>query len=37
MRRFQRPVPGAPEGAWWAPMDLVFDLERAGPPEGAGR
>ena len=27
MRRFQRPVPGAPAGAWWAPMDLVFDLE----------
>ena len=27
MRRFQRPVPGAPDGAWWTPMDLVFDLE----------
>jgi L-rhamnose mutarotase len=27
MRRFQRPVPGAPEGAWWTAMEKVFDLE----------
>jgi L-rhamnose mutarotase len=26
MRRYQVRVPGAPEGAWWTPMDLVFDL-----------
>ena len=29
MRRFQRPVPGAPPGAWWTPMEPVFDLETA--------
>ncbi len=27
MRQFQRPVPAAPEGAWWAAMDKVFDLD----------
>lgn len=27
MRRFQRPVPGASAGAWWSPMEVVFDLE----------
>lgn len=27
MRRFQQPVPGAPEGSWWTPMRLLFDLE----------
>lgn len=26
MRRYQRPVPGAPAGAWWTPMAEVFDL-----------
>lgn len=29
MRRFQQPVPGAPEGSWWTPMRLLFDLEAA--------
>lgn len=29
MRTFQQPVPGAPAGAWWTPMELVFDLEQA--------
>ena len=27
MRHYQQPVPGAPEGVWWAPMELVFDLD----------
>lgn len=27
MRGFQRPVPSAPKGAWWTPMDKVFDLD----------
>lgn len=27
MRTYQRRVPSAPEGAWWTPMDMVFDLE----------
>lgn len=27
MRSFQQPVPGAAAGAWWAPMECVFDLE----------
>lgn len=27
MRAFQRPAPGAAAGAWWSPMELVFDLE----------
>ena len=31
MRRFQRPVPGAEPGSWWAPMREVFDLERSPP------
>jgi L-rhamnose mutarotase len=26
MRGFQQRVPGAPEGAWWTPMEKVFDL-----------
>ena len=26
MRGFQRRVPSAPEGAWWTPMEKVFDL-----------
>ncbi len=26
MRGFQKPIPGAPEGAWWTPMAKVFDL-----------
>jgi L-rhamnose mutarotase len=26
MRHYQQRVPGAPEGAWWTPMELVFDL-----------
>ena len=29
MRRFQQPAPHAGPGDWWAPMDLVFDLETA--------
>jgi L-rhamnose mutarotase len=29
MRGFQQRVPGARQGDWWAPMDLVFDLEAA--------
>lgn len=28
MRGFQQPVPGATAGAWWTPMDKVFDLNR---------
>ena len=27
MRGYQRQVPTATEGAWWTPMELVFDLE----------
>lgn len=27
MRRFQRPVPAAPEGVWWAAMTKVFDID----------
>ncbi|MCC7389091.1 MAG: L-rhamnose mutarotase [Phycisphaerales bacterium] len=27
MRRYQRPVPGAPPGAWWTPMVEVFSLD----------
>jgi len=27
MRGFQRPVPWAGEGDWWAPMERVYDLE----------
>jgi L-rhamnose mutarotase len=27
MRRYQRPVPGAPEGVWWAAMTKVFDID----------
>lgn len=27
MRKYQKPVPAAPEGAWWAPMDKVFDID----------
>lgn len=26
MRTFQRPIPGAPEGCWWTPMECVFNL-----------
>ncbi|GJQ28569.1 MAG: hypothetical protein HBSAPP03_04530 [Phycisphaerae bacterium] len=26
MRTYQKPVPGAPAGAWWTPMNLVYDL-----------
>lgn len=26
MRRCQQRVPEAPEGMWWTPMELVFDL-----------
>ena len=26
MRAYQQRVPGAPDGAWWTPMALVFDL-----------
>ena len=29
MRTFQQRVPEARPGDWWAPMDLVFDLESA--------
>ncbi|MEY3230350.1 MAG: hypothetical protein RL689_439 [Planctomycetota bacterium] len=29
MRAFQRRVPGAREGEWWAAMTEVFDLESA--------
>src|ERR1043165_8939144 len=29
MRKFQRAVPEARPGDWWAPMELVFDLEAA--------
>ena len=29
MRRYQRQVPGAPGGSWWAPMEPVFDLGSA--------
>ena len=31
MRRYQRPAPGAPEGAWWASMREVFCLESQRP------
>jgi L-rhamnose mutarotase len=27
MRRYQRRVSGAPEGAWWTPMEQIFELE----------
>jgi hypothetical protein len=28
MRTFQQRIPGTPDdGAWWTPMQLVFDLE----------
>lgn len=27
MRGFQQRVPSAPEGTWWTPMQLVFDLD----------
>ncbi len=27
MRRYQRPLPGAPSTAWWTPMKLVCALE----------
>lgn len=27
MKTFQQPVPGAVEGVWWTPMELVFDLD----------
>ena len=27
MRQFQQPVPAAPIGSWWAPMDKIFDLD----------
>lgn len=26
MRTMQRPIPGAPAGAWWTPMELVYEL-----------
>jgi L-rhamnose mutarotase len=26
MRTYQRQVPGTPSGAWWMPMELVFEL-----------
>ena len=29
MRGFQQRVPGARQGDWWTPMELVFDLESA--------
>ncbi|MCI0584883.1 MAG: L-rhamnose mutarotase, partial [Chloroflexi bacterium] len=29
MRRYQAPIPGAPEDAWWTPMEMVFDLADA--------
>ena len=29
MRTFQQRVPGATSGDWWAPMELVFDLDWA--------
>jgi len=29
MRTFQQRVPEARPGDWWAPMDLIFDLEAA--------
>lgn len=29
MRTFQQRIPEARPGDWWAPMDLVFDLDRA--------
>lgn len=32
MRKFQRPVPGAPSESWWTPMTLVYDLH--GPRGG---
>jgi L-rhamnose mutarotase len=34
MRGFQRPSPGAAPGAWWSPMELVFDLEVAAAAAG---
>jgi L-rhamnose mutarotase len=33
MRQYQKPLPGAPEGAWWTPMEEVFDLD-GGPGDG---
>ena len=27
MREFQKPVPGAAAGEWWAPTEEVFDLD----------
>jgi len=29
MRKYQKQVPGADPGAWWTPMECVFDLESA--------
>lgn len=29
MRRYQRRIAGANDGAWWTPMTCVFDLEHA--------
>ena len=35
MKTFQRPVPGQPPGAWWAPMERIFELSahHASPAE----
>lgn len=29
MRSFQQPIPGADPGAWWTPMECIFDLDEA--------
>jgi L-rhamnose mutarotase len=34
MRKFQQRAPGAAQGAWWAPMECIFDLDAAaGSPQ----
>ncbi|MFG0283801.1 MAG: L-rhamnose mutarotase [Phycisphaerales bacterium JB039] len=35
MRKYQRQLPGTPQGAWWAPMEEVFRLAETGA--GGGR
>ncbi len=36
MRQYQKPLPGTPEGAWWTPMEEVFDLDNR-PAAGGKR
>lgn len=37
MRELQEPAPEARPGEWWAPMDLVFDLDWPDDPAESGR